>query len=150
MQNAAQHALEDFLMFSWPLGVVVLRIALFDRGNDRLKLLELMVGGLGVLSLSFFLLDDGPLLLTIANAHPLWGAILVLTALFALLSIALSWRQTQSDNAELSRGVLDAHVTDIKLAGLRPRTFAATAAVLAVLAISWLFLIAKTATGRLS
>jgi hypothetical protein len=148
MHNVAQQVLEDLLMFTWPLGVVVARIFIDPRGG-RFKRLELVGGTLGLIFLFFFLSTDGGLLLALAKAHLAWGATLLLTAKSALLSVTLSWRQTQSDDDQLSRGILDAQVTDVKLAGLRPRIFAGAAAGLAILALSWLYLISKTATGWL-
>jgi hypothetical protein len=149
MQNAAQQALKDLLMFTWPLGVIVARIFIDPRAG-RFKRLELVGGTLGIVFLFFFISIDGSLLLELMKAHPAWGAILLLTALSALISVTLSWRQTQSDNDQLSRGVLEAQITDVRLSGLQPRVFAGTAATLAILAIGWLYLISKTATGWLS
>jgi len=148
MHNPAQHVLYDLFAFMWPLGVVVARVFIDPRGG-RFKRLELVGGTLGVVFLFFFLSTDGGMLLSLARAHPIWGAVLVLTAISALLSIALSWRQTQSDNDQLSCGILEAHVTDVRLAGLQPRMFAGSAAALAVLAVGWLYLISKTSTGWL-
>jgi hypothetical protein len=149
MHNVAQQVLEDLLMFTWPLAYVVFRI-LISPGGNRLARLELMIGALGTFSLFLFLGIDGGLVFDLGRAHPFWGTTLLLTVLSTVIAVVLRWRQTQSDNDQLSRGVLDAQIIDVKVAGLRPRIFAGTAAVLAILAIGWLYLISKTATGSLS
>lgn len=133
-------------MFSWPLGYVVFRILVAPGGN-RLARLELMIGALGTISLFLFLGVDGGLILDLGRTHPLWAATLVLTALSTALAVVLRWRQTQSDNAQLSRGVLDAQISDVSIAGLQPRAFAGAAAAFAIIAISWLYLISRTAVG---
>lgn len=147
MHNAAQRVFEDLLIFTWPLGVIILRTLFFDSRYDRFKRLELIAGCVGLFLLFCLVADDGQLILALAKTHPVWGGTLLSAAISAFLSVSLRWRQTQSDNDELSRGVLDAQVRDIKLAGLRPAVFAGTTAALAALAIGWLYLISKSAAG---
>ena len=122
---------------------------LLDRSsgrNDgyRWKRIEFVGGSILFLNLFLIALSDGSLISDIAKKHWMWGAVLALGVLTAVAGVILLIRRNQLDDAQMSRGFLEAKVDSQGAVYVRPLAFGIISGISLSIVLIWLVILSKT------